>query len=643
MIGLGAALGWINFPSAFADGYIRSALQYHNATAIYLAASFLLGLGLVHTMYKRWQVSLLLSGCLLLGVTILGTLSRASWMLTLVFLALYVAVIPSGNRLRALRLTGMLLISILVVGRVVQNAYLAEESWIAFLVLLAGGAAVSLLGTTITYCRPKPVNQGKTSKREKADPDKVPSKAARTMLLAGGTLLLLVIFVGGIVKYPAASSLDFLFPDRVIARADQTFTDNTSQAERMVSYRDGLKIVRDYPLTGTGGGGWAALYHSYADQTYFVNEMHNYYLKVTIETGIPGLLTVAAIGIFFLCLLFKRRQTMLAHPDCPLILAEALAAIVIAVHAGMDFDLSIPAIALTLFALMGAVRGKLIADPQQKSNKGSGSPLNIRVQGVKVVGILAALVITILAGRMYAGILLGNKGAEALTQKELNLASGYYQQAAKADPWSAQYLANLARTAALQAVQQQDQAGCENSLDYAGRAARLSTGQPDLMASLFTTYGLLGRKDLQVEAAGRAIENNPFAPEPYRMLASTGLAAAWQCLDRGKNTEADWYLSRILEARKQLPPYLESKIPDLELAAGQAALLKANTALAGQYLKPITLYKGNTGKTARAWMTGAERMQVQINSVPTLKYNQTLYLKQLQQILVQEFQNGARQ
>jgi len=91
--------------------------------------------------------------------------------------------------------------------------------------------------------------------------------------------------------------------DSVHQRVSEINLEAHSVTERFIYYRTALKIFRDYPLKGAGGGAWPALYPYYLTEEHpnFMHtvEVHSYYLQVLIEAGIPALLTLLALWFLF--------------------------------------------------------------------------------------------------------------------------------------------------------------------------------------------------------------------------------------------------------------------------------------------------------------------------------------------------------
>src|SRR5262249_5504358 len=122
---------------------------------------------------------------------------------------------------------------------------------------------------------------------------------------------------------------------------------------RMTIDRDSLRMVREKPLLGWGLGTFPVVYPRFRTfyTKFFVNEAHNDYLQLTVETGLAGL----AIAFWFLLLTFRGAKAKLHNwaetINGTLTAAALLGCIGILVHSFLDFNLQIPANAALFYVL----------------------------------------------------------------------------------------------------------------------------------------------------------------------------------------------------------------------------------------------------------------------------------------------------
>lgn len=138
-----------------------------------------------------------------------------------------------------------------------------------------------------------------------------------------------------------------------------------SLSTRQTFLTTGIAVARDYLPVGSGIGSFERVYRmkedpQAIDPTIFVNHAHDDYLELLIETGIPGMLLVAAfLGWFgMMCVRLWRS----AESD-PFAFAGAIAAGMIMVHSLVDFPLRTSAIAGTF-----AVALAMLVKPRRSAN-----------------------------------------------------------------------------------------------------------------------------------------------------------------------------------------------------------------------------------------------------------------------------------
>jgi len=77
-----------------------------------------------------------------------------------------------------------------------------------------------------------------------------------------------------------------LLPKALAARIMGFSLGERSVWERLWWSKDALGLVKDSPILGSGGGGWAARYWQYQTYNYYTREIHNDYIQTLVETGL---------------------------------------------------------------------------------------------------------------------------------------------------------------------------------------------------------------------------------------------------------------------------------------------------------------------------------------------------------------------
>lgn len=119
--------------------------------------------------------------------------------------------------------------------------------------------------------------------------------------------------------------------------------------------KDSLRMFSKRPIWGWGLGTFPTVYPSYRSfyTNLFVNEAHNDYAQLLVETGLPGfgLMLWFLVGLYRYGLPTSRRWEF--RWDGALSLAALLGCTGILLHSFVDFNLQIPANAAFFYALCG--------------------------------------------------------------------------------------------------------------------------------------------------------------------------------------------------------------------------------------------------------------------------------------------------
>jgi O-antigen ligase len=124
---------------------------------------------------------------------------------------------------------------------------------------------------------------------------------------------------------------------------------------RTEAARTALAIVRDFPVVGTGGGSFYNVFLSYRTPQYtyaYVDHTHNDYVEIACDYGLTGLsLLGGLVGLTLwktVMVLAKRRATL----PRGIAFGVAMSIVALMVHSTVDFNLQIPANALTMVVIL---------------------------------------------------------------------------------------------------------------------------------------------------------------------------------------------------------------------------------------------------------------------------------------------------
>ena len=168
--------------------------------------------------------------------------------------------------------------------------------------------------------------------------------------------------------------------DRVVERMDKTALlkedrrGEETLEERQAASVLGLQSVLDYPWVGSGAGTFETVFTRYRspgiDGRY--QHAHNDYLEIASDTGLLGLGlllgVVVATAARALCVLRAERSRLARG----MAFASLMAMTAMAVHAGVDFNLQIPAVVLS-FCVVLALAWVADALPMRRRASAHGS------------------------------------------------------------------------------------------------------------------------------------------------------------------------------------------------------------------------------------------------------------------------------
>jgi O-antigen ligase len=132
--------------------------------------------------------------------------------------------------------------------------------------------------------------------------------------------------------------------------------------------RDCLRMLIKRPILGWGLGTFPIVYPEFRSfyTTFFVNQAHNDYLQLLVETGLVGF----SIAIWFLVVMFRQASGKLKNwtetASGALTVSALLGCIGILVHSFLDFNLQIPANAALFYVLCALAASAPIQESLRK-------------------------------------------------------------------------------------------------------------------------------------------------------------------------------------------------------------------------------------------------------------------------------------
>lgn len=183
--------------------------------------------------------------------------------------------------------------------------------------------------------------------------------ATRSMVILLASLVVIDIFIVG----------SWFGVDQVVERIENSSVIN--DADRVDLFSKGLQQWRDYPLTGSGLGSYDIVFPRYKDEELSgrPEHAHNDYVEFGSESGIVGIILLGLCVLFsFIAALFaqyRRRDPLMRG----MAFASTMAIIALLIHSTVDFNLQIPANAMTFMVILALGWISLALDSGRRRSK----------------------------------------------------------------------------------------------------------------------------------------------------------------------------------------------------------------------------------------------------------------------------------
>ncbi len=532
LLGLGAAAGLIHLKDAFYSDRISSTMQYPNALAAYLIVSLL---------------------------AVVTSLTRLLY--------------DTSSPRRWLKVSGWAALFIVIA--------------VTFLLTKSRGALLVLPVALALYLFLVWIKVGRT---------KAFAALAFSVVLGAASwgTLLLSDSIFSLQGSSEAESSNSQLTGGVVDRASSMSTQDYNAWSRIQWSRDALHMGMEHPIKGGGGGAWETTYLKHQSYGYWSTQVHNHFAQVFVETGIIGILAQLAVivGVAWAALSFRKED---AHGQALLVAMTAAGVAALYMHSAIDFTLSLQAVYLLLWALLGLLGGLSAAARGVVERKKKARHTDFIITGTMVAG----AVVLVLSLSLFAGDVYGRKAVAAREMDDIEAAEANLKRATGFDPLTASYRADLAVTRlALAEVSggRPDLTAAEALVRKAIDLDPYFPGYHSLLGSILISKGDYGAGLKEME---RALELNPFLANRYEDLARANFHVATRKLQSGSSrSEVKGHLEAIngiaqsmaAQSRRvpdPVPPdfRLPERTPGMSLLLGQAEALLGLPDKAEQHLK----------------------------------------------------------
>jgi tetratricopeptide (TPR) repeat protein len=334
-------------------------------------------------------------------------------------------------------------------------------------------------------------------------------------------------------------------PQAVSRRISSISAGDRSVVERMVFYKDALKIIKDHPVLGTGGGGWKSVYFAYQSYRYFSTEVHSFFLQLWVETGTVGLLALIALWLAVFAAAYRAMRSDLDSGIRALTWGALSGAVALVGHSTVDFNLSLGAVALYLWSLFGIINSislnSFAHSPAQSEESSSGKKRRLK-DSAPVFNLWPAAAVSCIfiigSFFLYQGYTYGQQAVAYIQQQDILKARDAFAKAAKYDPLTASFRADLAQLEEIMGRQMNNASFIEKAEQDRQTAVNLDPYNPKLRAQLAASYLQKGKLPEGLAALEKVTELNPYNINAWEDLADAYEKVAEVYIRQGKKDEA---------------------------------------------------------------------------------------------------------
>jgi O-antigen ligase len=355
---------------------------------------------------------------------------------------------------------------------------------------------------------------------------------------------------------------------------------------RLELFAVAIDVIKDYPVLGAGGRGWAAVYKGYIDYDYSSRTVHNHYLEVWIEAGIFGFLAFVGIWISFAAAFIRNCFIGRASPRrWQLWTAAFLPVAALGAHSAIDWNFTFASVGYYLFALLAAGMSMDSLPWFGKLGAGQKSPGRNSLP-VGIVAMIVGLFLTIYTIFLIIGLHASWRSQEYVAQGNLKQAISEMEKGIYFDPFRAENYFNLSVIIEDRAVRTQNPTDIENMIFMARRAHELEPFSTNYMGR----YGHLLLNYVDIEAGlaliDRTITLNPQVTNNYIFAAISRLNLAEFYVQMDAQAEAEHFLNQIFAIEQLMTERFGHSQP-LNFALGRAHQLLGNESAAIEFFQLV--------------------------------------------------------
>ena len=336
-------------------------------------------------------------------------------------------------------------------------------------------------------------------------------------------------------------------PESIVSRFSGISAGENSFVARMRFNLDGLKIVKNYPILGAGGGGWVTLYQKYQSYPYWTTQAHNFFMQLWIEIGTMGLiLFIGIIGLITICSLVTYRKK--EDTERKVVLAGLFSTIfAILLHAFVDFDMSLMAYAIVFWGILGILTSNIDFNNIDKYfNK------LYKVKVIPYILIIIAIGLGINSYMIKASDKYIEEANKANDNMELDIAIKNLEKTVKLDKYEPDYKLDLANSYKRKFESTEEHSYLEKAKLLTDEYIKLSSSDSTAHALASSFNMSVGNVDEGLELLEKAVELQPMIGHNYIYKCDGYLAVFQYYYSKGEYERAYEMLEKALTVKEEI-------------------------------------------------------------------------------------------
>lgn len=345
--------------------------------------------------------------------------------------------------------------------------------------------------------------------------------------------------------------LKYKYIPKSISDRFEAFISADTGISRLVYYKDASKIIKDHAIIGAGGGAWSVLYRAYQSMYYLTNDPHSYLVKLTMETGIIGVIIfILLIAMTAYAIVKRKMRNEYENTREHILEAGTIAALsAMILHSLIDLDFSIPAVFLIFWMLMSILNAS--ARKANKSIKGTSKEYLIKTKSITIIAIF--LIGLVFSSRFLISQYYVKQSQISAKENSSEKVMEYLEKAVQADPYLSMPRIKYANLLVRKGSISKDIV--YEAYNHISKAEKLSYYNADEMAQIAAFYLALGDAGRGLTAVDRSAAISPLWIDVWYQKAEAYQNVVMALFKQGQTENAVKMLDKTLNIINEISQY----------------------------------------------------------------------------------------